>query len=124
MTEIVTENTPELHVKVSAEIAAKVWQDKISGDVVQTLRGQTVYNVPMLERLKKMRGLELTLVALLFAKLIPLKEFEEKMTPQLEEADYGDIFLSCVRELYHTKGVALVCRFCCLFGFLWLVAEN
>ena len=111
MTEFSTEATPELHVKVPVEIACKVWQDKISGDVVQTLRGHTVYDIPMLERLKKMRGLELTLVALLFAKLITYKEFEEKMEPLLEEADYGDIFLAAVRELHQTKGIALVCSF-------------
>lgn len=116
MTEFSTESVPDLHVKVPVEICAKVWQDKISGDVVQTLRGQTVYNIPMLERLKKMRGLELTYVALLFSKLMPLQDFEAKMDFLLQESDYGDIFLSAVRELYQTKGVVVVSRYFSYIG--------
>lgn len=112
--EITTESSPELYEKVPVDLILKVWQDKVSGDVVQSLRGHTQFNVPMLDRLKSMKRIEISSIALLFSKLITFKEFEERIQATLGEEEYCDIFLSCAKEL-HNKGKVLVMLYLLLF---------
>ncbi len=99
----VIDDAPQLYEKVALAIALNVWQDKVSGEVVQALKGRTVHEIPVLDRLKSMRGSEQTLLTLLFAKMITFKEFEEKVSTLLAGADYEEIFMQCVKELFNLK---------------------
>jgi hypothetical protein len=84
----------------------------VSGEVVQALKGRVVHDIPIIERLKSQKGSEQVILTLLFAKAITFKEFEEKMSNLLSDTDHDELFITCAKEVFMTKGNVLVSSFC------------
>jgi hypothetical protein len=107
----VIDDAPELYQKVFLPIALSVWQDKVSGEVVQALKGRVVHGIPIIERLKSQKGSEQVILTMLFAKVITFKEFEEKISNLLSDTDHDELFINCAKEVFMTKGNVLVRNF-------------
>lgn len=77
-------------------MAAAVWRDKITGEVIQALKNKNSSGKPLMERLKEQKESEVVYLALYFARMMTLDELVVKLHKILPTAEYFDSFVEVI----------------------------
>lgn len=119
--EFSNDNIHGLYERIPIGLAAAVWSDKITGDVIQALKNQKSTGKPLMERLKEQKESELVYLTLYYARLMTLEELTSKLKKILPTAEYFDAFMEVIVDI---KLMMVRCAFLWYhLAEIWFVVE-